>query len=473
MVFSSTVFIFVFLPMILVTDKILPNKAKNLFLVCMSLLFFSWNQPRYLWVILFSVLVNYTGALLVSGIRSQNRKIILAATLMLDMGLLLYFKYLNFGIETINEAFRLEIDVRNIILPIGISFFTFQGMSYVIDVYRGGVQVQKSFQKLALYIVLFPQLVAGPIVRYIDIAQEIDEKQRIKRDYYAGTCRFIIGLGKKVILANNLATIVDHIWESGTGHIMPETAWLGSIAYTLQIYFDFSGYSDMAIGIGRMLGFHFVENFNLPYISKSMSEFWRRWHISLSTWFRDYIYIPLGGNRKNVYLNLFIVFLLTGLWHGAAWHFVLWGGMNGIFVLLERLLKNYRTQTNQASKSTFGKEVLLHIYTLAAVNLGWVMFRAPSLEAAWQYIKAMFGILPDIKPLYSVMWYLTRWNMVILLISIICASSFPYRICNASKIRLAEEWRRGLYNIFLVLVFAYSIIKVVSGTYNPFIYFQF
>ena len=304
----------------------------------MSLVFFGWSQPNYLWIILLNIAINYIGAMLIDKMKSI-RKIILLLTVVSNFGILFYFKYFDFAIESINQIFGTTFSLRDIVLPIGISFFTFQGMSYVIDVYRKDVPAQKNIFKLGLYIVLFPQLIAGPIVRYKDIAQEIDKRHVNVEEFCAGIEKFIIGLGKKAIIANTMALTADAIWNNGVLQNTWIMSWVGSIAYTLQIYFDFSGYSDMAIGLGRMFGFHFNENFNLPYISKNITEFWRRWHISLSSWFRDYVYIPLGGNRKNVYLNLAIVFLLTGVWHGAAWNFIVWGIWNGVFILIERVIR--------------------------------------------------------------------------------------------------------------------------------------
>lgn len=325
MVFSSTLFLFCFLPITLLVYYLVQDKYKNYWLLLVSLLFFGWSQPNYLWIIVLSIGINYIGALIVDYM-SKFKKPLLILTIMANVLLLFYFKYFNFVLESINKIFDFNFEVLDIVLPIGISFFTFQGMSYVIDVYRKEVLVQKNILKLGLYIVLFPQLIAGPIVRYKDIAAEIDNRKTTLEDFSYGIERFVIGLGKKAIIANTMAVTADAIWNNGALNNSWITAWVGSISYTLQIYFDFSGYSDMAIGLGRMFGFHFNENFNLPYISQSISEFWRRWHISLSSWFKDYVYIPLGGNRKNVYLNLSIVFLLTGIWHGAAWHYVLWGG---------------------------------------------------------------------------------------------------------------------------------------------------
>lgn len=475
MVFSSTVFIFIFLPAVLVMDKILPLKIRNIFLIFASFLFFSWSQPQYLWLLLLNILINYLGGILVSAEGEKKKKFFFICTIVLNLVLLIYFKYFDFLIKTVNDIAGRNISMKNIILPIGISFFTFQGMSYVIDVYRNKVKKQKNILNLCLYISLFPQLVAGPIVRYIDVEKEIENRPGKKGEYYQGICRFIMGLGKKAILANSLAVITDQIWGAGAGLNTSSVAWLGSLTYTLQIYFDFSGYSDMAIGIGLLLGFHFMENFNYPYISKSITEFWRRWHISLSSWFRDYVYIPLGGNRKHVYLNLLVVFLLTGLWHGAAWNFVMWGGINGAFIVLERFICSALKKERNTSEIQTESRILnaiKHAYTLFIVNFIWVFFRAPSIEEAWLYIKTMLGLYTSSTPLFGLGWYLNIWNITVIAIAIFCA--FPI----SRKIKDICEKMDGrvlllIKNTGLILIFAYSVIRVASGTYNPFIYFQF
>lgn len=471
MVFSSTIFLFVFFPIILFGYYLIKEQYRNYWLLFASLIFFAWSQPNYLWIILLNVLINYCGAMLIDDLKIL-RKYVLAITIILNLGILYYFKYFDFTVDSINKLLGCNVALRNIILPIGISFFTFQGMSYVIDVYKGDVPVQKNVFKLALYIVLFPQLIAGPIVRYKDIVMEIDRRSVILNDFAEGIERFIIGIVKKAILANTLASTVDMIWKQGTANITWDIAWVGSIAYTLQIYFDFSGYSDMAIGLGRIFGFHFNENFNLPYISKSISEFWRRWHISLSAWFRDYVYIPLGGNRKKVYINLAIVFLLTGIWHGASWHFLIWGAWNGLFVLMERFI-----QTKRISKERDGgvrlRIVLSKVYTLFVVNLGWVLFRAPHTRNAIQFIMVMFGMRQSTKVGYTVFWYLDNWTVTIMILSIFFSSSIPLKI-NKSLKKCKQKKLMETIKCFLLLgLFYISLLRIVSGTYNPFIYFQF
>ena len=467
MVFSSTIFLFLFLPVTLLVNYAIKEKLSNYWLLLVSVIFFSWTQWNYLWIIICSVCVNYICALVVDRIK-KLRGLVLFLAVTVNLGLLFYFKYFNFAMESVNSIFKTGFKIEKIILPVGISFFTFQGMSYVIDVYKRDVPAQKNIFKLGLYIVLFPQLIAGPIVRYTDIAQEVEERHVSFDDMVCGIERFIVGLGKKAVIANTMGELCDSIWGAAENSFC-SVLWLGSIAYTLQIFFDFSGYSDMAIGIGRMLGFHFNENFNLPYISKSITEFWRRWHISLSTWFRDYVYIPLGGNRKRVYLNLSIVFLLTGIWHGAAWNFVLWGVWNGVFILVERVIGKRR------GKKEFPKaaQIAGKVYTLFIVNMGWVLFRAPDISTAVKYAKGMFGITHAAMPGYAPSWYLTRWNVFILLVGVFFASSIPGKIRDRLKTASSVNVYAVVKYASLLLLLLFSAMRIVAGTYNPFIYFQF
>ena len=474
MVFSSTLFLFCFLPISLLGYYLIKDCCKNYWLFFISLLFFGWNQPKYLWIILLNIVINYSGALLIDGVR-HLKKSILIVTIVANLVLLFYFKYFDFTIDSINKFFDTNILLHNVILPIGISFFTFQGMSYVVDVYRKDVVAQKNIFKVGLYIVLFPQLIAGPIVRYKDIAVEVDNRRTTLEDFSSGIERFIIGLGKKSIIANTMAATADAIWGNGATSNTWIIAWIGSIAYTLQIYFDFSGYSDMAIGLGRMFGFHFNENFNLPYISRSISEFWRRWHISLSSWFRDYVYIPLGGNKKNVYINLAFVFLLTGIWHGASWHFVAWGIWNGFFILAERVINNRKKNIKIVLKQqkSISKAVISKVYTLLIVNFGWILFRAPNTRDAVQYIATMFGLIRAEKVGFNVFWYLDKWTITIMVLGIFFASSLPNKLSDIIKTHLPNTFVEiGKYMLLLSLLYL-SMLRIVSGTYNPFIYFQF
>lgn len=405
MLFSSITFIFLFLPVVLLLYYLLP-KHGNLILLVFSLIFYAWGEPYYILIMLTTILINYVGARVVD---KYHNKIMLAFFIVLNLSMLFYFKYFNFLIENINDLLKAKITGINVIMPIGISFYTFQALSYLIDVYKREVRVQKSLPKLALYISLFPQLVAGPIVKYHDVCSEIENRSTDSEQFLRGIKRFIIGLSKKVLIANTLGKVVDDLFILAPEQMDSLTAWCGALFYSLQLFFDFSGYSDMAIGIGWILGFHFLENFNYPYISHSITEFWRRWHISLSTWFRDYVYIPLGGNRKGkfrTYLNLFIVFLATGFWHGAAWTFLIWGIWHGFFIIIEKFFN-----WTKASVSFVGRTVQ-HIYLILVVLIGWVIFRSDTLDYAWRYIKNMFGGLKN-TPTNALSFYLDRTEIII------------------------------------------------------------
>ena len=449
MVFSSSLFLFGFLPITLIAYFALQERYRNAWLLLVSIAFFSWSQPQYLWILIGNILINYGAGRLI-GRYPQKRSICLFVAVILNLALLFYFKYFNFFISSINEITSWKLAVDKIVLPIGISFFTFQGMSYTFDVYRGIVSVQKNIFKLALYIVLFPQLIAGPIVRYTDIAKEIDQRSVGYEDFADGAARFIKGFSKKVIIANTMAAVVDSIWKYTNPPDTAVISWLGSIA---------------------ILGFHFNENFNLPYMAKSVSDFWRRWHISLSSWFRDYVYIPLGGNRKAVWRNLAVVFLLTGLWHGAAWNFVLWGAWHGFFVIAEKYWRS--RQAGTSLECSLLRLVAARIYTLFVVNLGWVLFRADSIKSGIAYIKTMFGVSLGTAPGFSGWWYLDRWTTLILFLAILFATDIPKRTWDNCRKRVKENLSCALEHIALLLIFMLAIIRMVSGTYNPFIYFQF
>lgn len=474
MVFSNAVFLFVFLPLTLLGYFILRKTVlRNYWLLCVSLAFYLWGKPKYIVILMVSIFINYFGARIIACIKTEKlTKFALSITVVANLLLLYYFKYFGFSIELINDLFKANIEIKKILLPVGISFFTFQGISYVVDVYRKDVPVQKNFFKFAMYISMFPQLVAGPIVRYKDIAKEIDNRRVSLDDFVNGIQRFIVGLSKKVILADTLAVTADSIFSISPSNNSVSVAWLGIIAYSLQIFFDFAGYSDMAIGMGEMLGFHFIENFNYPYISKSITEFWRRWHISLSSFFRDYIYIPLGGNRKHTYLNVSIVFLLTGIWHGAAYTFILWGIWHGIFNILEKYLKEKKTVCETKEDSWICK-IGKHLYTLLVVMIGWILFRADSVSYAGQYILSLFGLQRPGMPGFELMWYLDRWTVLILFFAIVFATPIASKFCILLKNRLHESvWMITKYIILLVLLFL-CILRVASNTYSAFIYFQF
>lgn len=464
MVFSEPLFLFKFLPIVLAGYYLCGAKVKNYWLLLASLFFYSWGEPKYVFLMLVSIVVNYVLGLLLARAEDHKRRL-LCASVLFNLVMLGYFKYFNFLMEIINAPLRglggHTIEFEQVALPIGISFFTFQIMSYTIDVYRGKVPSQKSFVKLALYVSLFPQLIAGPIVRYSDVAAQIDERKTTWAGLYAGTVRFMIGLAKKVLLSNQVAAIADVAFSQANPPVL--LAWIGAVAYTLQIYFDFSGYSDMAIGLGKLFGFDFLENFNYPYISSTVKEFWRRWHISLSSWFRDYLYIPLGGSRcstKKTYRNLFIVFLLTGLWHGASWSFVIWGMWHGTFLILERML-GARFSLPQW---------LGHIYTMLVVITGWVIFRADTLGQAGNYLISMIGNPID-GALYSLSFFDREKAVFFVLSLMLCLPIGPWISRRAGETR--KNAVEVLRDAALVGVFCVTILYVVGSDFNPFIYFRF
>lgn len=464
MLFSSIIFLFYFLPIILFLFTIAPKKAKNPILLLSSILFYSWGEPVYVFLMLFSAVFNYFMAIDIKKdqIRGRSGKGTLWFTVLVNLFILGFFKYYGFFMDTVNSIFNTEFSYTPLALPVGISFYTFQALSYIFDVYRNNVKVQTSLIKFALYLSLFPQLIAGPIVKYKDIDQQLDERVISLEKFGEGSRRFILGLGKKVILANNFGALHSAVLALGDNQTAVVTYWIGILAYTLQIYFDFSGYSDMAIGLGKMFGFTFMENFNYPYISKTITEFWRRWHISLSTWFREYVYIPLGGNRVKVYrhiLNLLIVWALTGLWHGASWNFVAWGLYYGVLLIAEKyFLGNYLEKAPVAVR---------HIYTMLIVMVGWVFFSCESLTAALDYLKVLFfaGGAP-IANRYTL--YLLRTNLISLAIGCFAATPEPIKQFN----KLCKK--SGIVGIALLFgLFLFATAYLIFGSYNPFLYFRF
>ena len=465
MLFSSTVFIFIFLPAVLLAYYALlrGQRARNALLLAASLLFYAWGEPVYVFLMLGSIAANYAFGLALG--REGRKRLWLTAALVFDLGILFTFKYLGFFTENLNALFGLSLPVRQLPLPIGISFFTFQAMSYVIDVYRGTAAVQRDPLSLGLYISFFPQLIAGPIVRYNSIAAQIERRSVTPDDFQAGVCRFIRGFAKKILLANELSLAAEKAFGlAGAGEITTAMAWLGSLAYTFQIYYDFSGYSDMAIGLGRMFGFRFEENFNYPYLSRSVSEFWNRWHISLGRWFRDYVYFPLGGSRVGkgkLLRNLFVVWLLTGVWHGAAWQFIVWGLGYGVLVSLEKLSgfpKNCRVKPLRT---------LYAVLTFLIVNAGWVLFGARDLPAALVQLRAMLGAgaPPDLTAAAS---WSEGWP--IFLLAVLFAAPLADRI--ADRLRGRSFWPL-LQALVCGLLLLLSVSCLAMGSHNPFIYFNF
>lgn len=468
MLFSSMTFVFMFLPIVCAIYLLVRPEIRNYILLAASMLFYAWGEPKYLAIMILTILVNYTGANYIS--RSRNlihRKLLLVATILVDLSFLFYFKYFNFVLDNINHLFHTHIDFIDVIMPIGISFYTFQALSYVVDVYRGEVKAQRDIYKLALYITLFPQLVAGPIVKYHDVAEQISCRTVTFDKVAYGVKRFIIGLAKKMLIANTLGAVADKIFAQPVEQFGTLTAWIGAIAYTLQLYYDFSGYSDMAIGLGSIFGFKFLENFNYPYISKSITEFWRRWHISLSTWFKEYLYIPLGGNRvsqrRNLF-NLFVVFLATGIWHGASWNFVFWGLWHGMFIIFEKI-------TGWHKRSGGLKiNIAQHLYTIFAFVIGWVMFRADNMAYACDYIKNMFGLISEHQIMYKLPYYIDNIEIIAFTAAVFCAMPLFKGMLD---VKYKHKVLRTLVNVWLILLFVLSSAEIAASTYNPFIYFRF
>lgn len=460
MVFSSLVFLFRFMPVFFIIYYLVPARFKNFVLFTGSMIFYAWGEPRYSVLIICSLTVNYCMAIFIDRfdpfLRGTERKVLLILTMFYDIGMLFVFKYTGFVISTINGIAHTGIPVPEIMLPLGISFYTFQIMSYVIDVYLQKIEVERSYLNLGTYLVMFPQLIAGPIVKFHSVEKGLKRRRIHHINIENGFRTFTMGLGCKVIFANSLGNIWTACQEAGYENISTLFAWMGIAAYTLQLYFDFSGYSLMAIGLGQMLGFRFPENFRHPYASRSITEFWKKWHISLTSWFREYLYIPLGGNRKGAVrtiLNMFIVWLITGLWHGAAWNFVLWGIYYFVILLIERLF---------LKKLFLDRSVFFsRIYTLIIVMLGWVLFAAPSLSEAVVYISRMFTINPGTD---FIEYYYTYWYIFVL--AVIFATPFPSRWYRKHR-------KNPISFIFLLTVFFVSVGLLVDSVYNPFLYFRF
>lgn len=468
MVFSSLTFLCVFLPVVLLLYYLLPNlQVKNVLLIVVSLLFYAYGEPVYILLMIFSTIVNYLFGRLLETENKRIRKTVIILTVIVNLGLLIVFKYTDMIIDTMNKIMHSNIPMQNLTLPVGISFFTFQAMSYVIDVYRKEVKVQKNYFNIVLYISFFPQLIAGPIVRYYDVQKQIVSRKTDIKKIAQGLRRFIIGLSKKVLISNTVALVVDGIFSTQMDRLNILSVWIGAIAYLIQLYFDFSGYSDMAIGLGHMFGFHFLENFQYPYISSSIKEFWKRWHISLSVWFKEYLYIPLGGNRKGklrTCINKMIVFLATGMWHGANWTFVLWGLWHGIFLMLEDLLPKKKVP-----------KLILHIYTLMVVCIGFVIFRADTLANGIIMIKKMFlGWEFSQGQMQVVFNQLSPMFLLMLFIGV--AGSLPIIPRLEAKTRTSiQRWEvvTGLTYIGSFILLILCMLSLSGSTYNPFIYFRF
>ncbi len=470
MLFSSVIFIFKFLPLTLLVYFLIKQKNQlgNIFLLSVSLLFYAWGEPIYILLMMLSIVVNFFFGILIHHTEEfKNRqKLVLAFGIAINVLFLIYFKYFGFIIENINDAFHLQLQVNAVAMPIGISFYTFQSLSYLVDVYRKEVKAQFNIISIGLYISFFPQLIAGPIVRYIDINEQIEDRKIELKGFVNGIERFIIGLAKKVLIANTLGEVADKIFALPHSEITVLCSWLGIICYSFQLFFDFSGYSDMAIGLGRMFGFKFLENFNFPYAAKSIKDFWGRWHISLSTWFRDYLYIPLGGNRKGsrrTYLNLLIVFFITGLWHGSSWNFIVWGLFHGVFLILER--NRFGVWIEKLWKP------IQHLYVLLVVLVGWVFFRQETLGGAVSYLNVMVGLTSIQNYPFDYFDFVNQKVLICLAVAIIFSIQFP-------KIKWSDKYNASVaYKCLtagvLICLLILSIANIASNTYNPFIYFRF
>ena len=467
MVFSSVIFLYLYLPITLIVYFLTPARFRNIWLFVVNMIFYGWGEPIYIILMLISILLNYIMGIVVGKYREEkkkNAKRALIINTILNVALLVFFKYFDFIIESINEiSVFSDLKPLGISLPIGISFYTFQAMSYPIDVYRGETKYQKSFLKFGTYVALFPQLIAGPIVRYTDVANSLEKRHIDTARVAKGIRRFMIGLSKKVLLANNIGQLWDVFNAMNIDDMTIVGAWLGAVAFTFQIYFDFSGYSDMAIGLGEMLGFTFLENFNYPYISKSITEFWRRWHISLGSWFRDYVYIPLGGNRcgvKRQVINILIVWSITGLWHGASWNFLLWGMYYGILLMIEKLILLKKLEKMPA--------VFTHIYTMFFVIGGWVIFAIEDMGRLLKYFLAMFGINGAEVVSTEVLYYLRDYSLVFVIL-IIASTPIGKIIYNKMNDKVKNVVVPVLIAVALVICTGY----LVDSTYNPFLYFRF
>ena len=465
MLFSSIVFLFTFLPIVLILYYVLPRQFKNPVLLLASLLFYAWGEPIYLFLMMFSILFNYISGLDIArnlGNKRAARKSLIF-NVVVNLCVLGFFKYEGFVLNSLNVVLPVEIPFQEVALPVGISFYTFQILSYIIDVYWGNVPVQKNLMDFALYVTMFPQLIAGPIVKYAEIDEQLHVREENWGRFGEGVMYFIRGLAKKVLLANTVGMIYTNVSGMAPEDVSVVTAWLGCLAYTFQIYFDFSGYSDMAVGLGKMFGFEFPWNFNYPYIAQSVTEFWRRWHISLSSWFREYVYIPLGGNRVPVpkhIRNLLVVWLLTGLWHGAAWNFVAWGLYYGVILIFEKYF--FHRVLDKLP------EVLRHIYSLVLVMVGWVLFFSPSFAGALEYLKLMFGAgghgFMDGEALYLLISNLGLW-----VIAIVSSTPLVYGVYERYVGRRKPVADVVIYAGMFLLCVAY----LVTETYNPFLYFRF
>ncbi len=466
MLFSSIPFLYYFLPSVLILYFISPKKLKNTVLLISSLVFYGWGEPKYVVLMTASIIIGYVSGLLIEAFnKRKTAKVIVAFSVLINLSFLGFFKYSDFFIENFNTVTGLSVPLLRVALPIGISFYTFQILSYTVDVYRGDAKAQKSFINLAAYITMFPQLIAGPIVRYSDIAAQLEERTHSFENFAKGMRRFVLGLGKKILLANTLGELCDIFKGSDDKSVL--FYWLYVVAYCLHVYFDFSGYSDMAIGLGKIMGFDFMENFNYPYISKSATEFWRRWHISLGSWFRDYVYIPMGGNRVSKprwFFNIFTIWFLTGMWHGAAWNFIIWGLYFAVVLVIEKLfLLKFLNKT----------KIISRIYTLIVVGISFVIFNAADMAEAISYIGGMFGA-GDVPVVSTEFIYYLKNFAVVLILGIIGATPFLKKtVEKLSEKKIISRALVVLEPVVLVALLVTMTAYLVDGSFNPFLYFRF
>ncbi len=471
MVFSSFLFLLLFLPVTILINFLLPKKASNLFLLLVSLVFYYYGEELLTYILLASILWNYAfGVLIEIRLKPERKhaKLILGIAIVGNLLVLGYYKYFaflveNIGLHSIFKGSALE----DIVMPIGISFFTFHGISYLVDIYRKEAKAVRNIIDMGLYVAFFPQLIAGPIIKYHDVAQQLTQRTINVDDVRTGINRFIRGLAKKIILANNFALVADSIFDADIADLSSPVAWLGICCYTLQIYFDFSGYSDMALGLGKMMGFHFKENFDYPYVAQSIQEFWRKWHISLSTWFKEYVYIPLGGNRKGnvrLYLNLLLIFVLTGFWHGASFNFLIWGLIHGLFIVLEKF--NF-------PKLPVAISGLKHVYVLAVVMIAWVFFRVETLNDSLRYLHKLFCF--DVKGSYYAFVFISPYFILLFSIGILFATPLRQKLTRRLTPFIAQNALLffGGQHVFYLLLFVFTLLELSSLSYNPFIYFRF
>lgn len=468
MVFSSLLFIFLFMPLTILLYYISPKPWRNLILLIASLIFYAWGEPVYIGIMIFSTVFDYANGILIDKYRERKgaARAIIIGSIIVNLGILCFFKYYGFFVDNINGLFNLNIQRMNLPLPVGISFYTFQTMSYTIDVYLGNVPVQKNIINFGTFVTMFPQLVAGPIVKYGDIQKQLDNRRESLGMFGEGVEVFISGLAKKVLLANNIGILWSQIKAMPVQELSVVSAWIGIIAFTFQIYFDFSGYSDMAIGLGKMFGFDLMKNFDYPYTSKSVTEFWRRWHISLGSWFREYVYIPLGGNRCKIskqLRNLFVVWFLTGFWHGANWNFILWGLYYGTILTIEKfLLKDWLKKI---------PGLFTHLYTMVIVIIGWVFFECESITQGMKFIKVMFGLGGNAFVDRASVYYIYT-NILLFVVLIICSTPILKRAVSRIRERMKMAGSMIVPVMYFILIFL-STAYLVNESYNPFLYFRF